>query len=128
MAIDVLIADRDPLVRRVLRLLLELSGDIHVVRDLASAEGVVQASRVDRPAVVLVDQDLLERAGYSLPELGQQLPGVAILALALYPGLAAPGVPRIEVLPKDCPHDDLIATVRRLAAQREPPDAGRPAG
>jgi DNA-binding NarL/FixJ family response regulator len=126
-ALDVLIADESPALRRVLRLLLERDGGIRVVGDSADLACAVDRCRALRPAVLLADGDLIRRAGETPTGVQDRLPGTGLLVLSLYPEAhpapEAPGATTVPVLAKDSAPERLAAAVRAVAARR-PHDGG----
>lgn len=111
--VSVLIADDDPLVRRVLRMALELQG--YFVVEASNADDVIEAA-VTRPDLVVLDINMPGgTVHHTLGGLRELHPGLPILVLS---GESAP--------PSDLPNDvadfarkpieldDLLSRVRRL--------------
>jgi two-component system, NarL family, response regulator DesR len=116
----VLIAEDVPILRDTLVALLELEEDLEVVAELASGDRIVPAALERHPHVALLDIGLPGTDGLTaVAELRRWLPTCRVLILT---GLAGPasrnralaaGVPGFLV--KDCPADDLVDAVRRVA-------------
>lgn len=122
-ALDVLIADESPALRRVLRLLLERDGGIRVVGDSADLGCALDRCRALQPTVLLADGDLIRRAGETPAEVQDRLHGTALVVLSLYPDAhsapEAPSATAVPVLAKDSAPERLAATVRAVAARAQ---------
>lgn len=85
----VLIVDDMPQVRRDLRLLLELSGDLEVVGEAANGREAIRQAAALRPEVVLMDLEMPVMDGYEASrEIKMRWPACRVIAFSVhsYPG------------------------------------------
>ncbi|MBI4986190.1 MAG: response regulator transcription factor [Rhodocyclales bacterium] len=83
--IRVLIADDHRLVRRGIREILGMPGDIAVSGDCASADEVIAALRLDMPDVLILDMAMPGLSGVDLiRQLTQEFPPLRILVLSMH--------------------------------------------
>jgi two-component system response regulator DesR len=119
--IQVLIAEDMRILRESLVALLELEDDLEVVAALATGADILPAAIEHRPDVAVLDIDLPGVDGLTAAaELHRRLPRCRTLILT---GLARPGTLRRAVgahvsgfLDKDAPSQELIDTIRKVAA------------
>jgi two-component system response regulator DesR len=118
--IRVLIAEDMHMIRGALVALLSLEDDMEVVAELDRGDQIVDAARLTRPDVAVVDIDLPGLDGLTAAEqLYEQLPACRTLVLT---GLGQPGnllrALKVHVrgfLVKDAPAETLADGVRRVA-------------
>ncbi|GAA4089649.1 response regulator transcription factor [Nonomuraea soli] len=116
-----MIAEDMRILRESLVALLELEDDIDVVAELATGDQIVPAALRHRPDVAVLDIDLPGVDGLAAAaELHRQLPECRTLVLT---GLGRPGMLRRALaaqisgfVVKDAPSQELVDTVRRVAA------------
>jgi DNA-binding NarL/FixJ family response regulator len=115
----VLIADDDPLIRDVLRDVLDDEPDMEVVAVASDAREAVELAERHLPAVVLLDVRMPFGGGaHAATEILQRAPGTRILAFSAYtdPGavdeMRRAGV--TEYVAKGVRNTELVAAVRRL--------------
>lgn len=119
--VRILVAEDMRILRDALTAVLNLAHDLEVVAEVATGDRIVPAALEHRPDVAVVDIDLPVVDGLTAAAaLHQELPTCRILVLT---GLAVPGHLRRAVavhasgfMLKDAPSDDLVASVRRIAA------------
>lgn len=120
MHIRVLVAEDVEVLRETLVALLELEGDIDVVVSIAEGDRIVPEALTHQPDVALLDVDLPGTDGLTAAaDLHEQLPSCNVMMLI---GLEAPRTRERALaagvsgfLIKDCPADDLVDAVRRVA-------------
>lgn len=120
MHIRVLVAEDVEVLRETLVALLELEGDIDVVVAIAEGDRIVPEALTHQPDVALLDVDLPGTDGLTAAaDLHEQLPSCNVMMLI---GLEAPRTRERALaagvsgfLIKDCPADDLVDAVRRVA-------------
>ncbi|NUP64894.1 MAG: DNA-binding response regulator [Nonomuraea sp.] len=119
--IRILIAEDMRILRDTLVALLELQDDLEVVAELGTGTDIVPAALHHRPDVAMIDIDLPGIDGLAAAaELHQRLPQCRTLILT---GLGRPGTLRRALaahvsgfVVKDAPSQELLDTVRRVAA------------
>ncbi|GAA3110009.1 response regulator transcription factor [Streptomyces echinatus] len=117
--IRVLLAEDQGMMRGALALLLGMEGDIEVVAQLGSGDGIVDAVLVHRPDVALLDIELPGLSGLdAAAELRKQAPDCRVLILTTF---GRPGYLRRAMeagaagfLVKDGPVEELAEAVRRV--------------
>ncbi|GAA2615685.1 response regulator transcription factor [Dactylosporangium fulvum] len=121
MAIRLLIADDQALVRGALAALLDLEPDLTVVAEIGRGDEVVAAAREARPDVALLDVEMPGLDGIAAAEaLRKALPSCKVLMVTTFgrPGYLrramAAGASGFVV--KDTPARQLADAVRRIAA------------
>ena len=82
MAIGVVLAEPNGDLARMLRLLLELSGDLRVLAVADDIAVAIARGKALRPAVLVADADLMRRAEATPASLRAALPGSSLLILA----------------------------------------------
>lgn len=118
--ITVIIAEDMHMVRGALVALLELEDDIRVVAEVDSGQLVLDAVRMHRPMVAILDIDMPELDGISAARLIRaELPDVRLLMLT---AIGRPGTLQRALdagvdgyLLKDSPPDELAAAIRSVA-------------
>jgi two-component system response regulator DesR len=119
MAIRLLLADDQALVRGALAALLELEGDLEVVAEVGRGDEVVDAAREHRPDVALLDVEMPGLDGIAATEaLHAVLPDVRVLIVTTF---GRPGYLRRALqsgaagfVVKDTPARQLADAVRRV--------------
>ena len=119
MAIRLLLADDQALVRGALAALLELEGDLEVVAEVGRGDEVVDAAREHRPDVALLDVEMPGLDGIAATEaLRAVLPDVRVLIVTTF---GRPGYLRRALqcgaagfVVKDTPARQLADAVRRV--------------
>jgi DNA-binding NarL/FixJ family response regulator len=114
-----LIADDDPLIRDVLRDVLDEEPDMEVIAVASDAREAVELAERHTPAVVVLDVRMPFGGGaHAATEILQRAPGTRILAFSAYtdPGavdeMRRAGV--IDYVAKGVRNTELVAAVRRL--------------
>ncbi len=120
--IKVFLIDDDATLREGLRQFLDLTEDIRVIGEAASIEEALEACRLERPDVVLLDADLPRSVcSQTMAELSccqsPNNPQTAVICLAVYPDQheAAIEAGAVRYLRKDGSPRELVATVREVA-------------
>ncbi len=121
MSIRLLLADDQALVRQALAALLELEDDFEVVAEVGRGDQVVDAARVARPDVALLDIEMPGLDGLAAATaLARELPEVQVIILTTF---GRPGYLRramesgaLGFVVKDAPAEQLADAVRRVAA------------
>lgn len=122
MILRVLIADDDPLIRDVLRDVLDDEPDIEVVAVASDAREAVALVEQHAPTVVVLDVRMPHGGGSrAAAEILDRAPGTRILAFSAYtdPG-AVDEMRRVGVtdyLAKGVRNTELVAAVRRLGVR-----------
>ena len=119
--IRLLLADDQALVRSALAALLELEDDFEVVAEVGRGDQVVDAARVARPDVALLDIEMPGLDGLAAATaLARELPEVQVIILTTF---GRPGYLRramesgaLGFVVKDAPAEQLADAVRRVAA------------
>lgn len=119
MIVRVLIADDDPLIRDVLRDVLDEEPDLEVVAVASDAREAVELAERHAPTVVVLDVRMPHGGGsHAATEILQRAPSTRILAFSAYtdPGavdeMRRAGV--TDYLEKGVRNTELVAAVRRL--------------
>ncbi|WP_425954815.1 response regulator [Xylanimonas sp. McL0601] len=118
--VRVLVADDHPVVRSGLVGMLTVEPDVEVVGEVADGAAAVEAARVLRPDLVLMDlrMPVLDGAA-ATARIVAELPGVRVLVLTTYETdadiLRAVEAGATGYLLKDTPRDQLVAGVRGAA-------------
>ncbi|MEU0520477.1 response regulator transcription factor [Streptosporangium sp. NPDC006007] len=126
--IGILVAERQPMVRRGLVASLECETDLKVVADVDNGEDVVPAVLEHHPDAAVVDLDLPGLDGFTVAlRLHENAPGCRVLLLARRPN---PGQVRraftvhaLGFMSLDARPEQLADGVRRVAAGRRAVDA-----
>lgn len=80
------LADREPAVRRALRVVLSQDADLDVVAEVDSLASLQHAVETSRPGLLVVDWDLLvATAADALAALRRVCPGLSVVVLGLRP-------------------------------------------
>ncbi|MFI6097055.1 response regulator transcription factor [Lentzea sp. NPDC051213] len=122
MILRVLIADDDPLIRDVLRDVLDDEPDMEVVAVAADAREAVELAERHAPTVVVLDVRMPHGGGsHAATEILQRTPGTRILAFSAYTDAGAVDEMRragvMDYLAKGARNTELVAAVRRLGGQ-----------
>ncbi|NKE60566.1 response regulator transcription factor [Lentzea sp. PSKA42] len=117
-----LIADDDPLIRDVLRDVLDDEPDLEVVAVAADAREAVELAERHSPAVVVLDVRMPFGGGsYAAAEILQHAPATRILAFSAYTDSGAVDEMRragvSDYVAKGVRNTELVAAVRRLGVQ-----------
>lgn len=120
MIVRVLVADDDPLIRDVLRDVLDDEPDLEVVAVAADAREAVELAERHSPAVVVLDVRMPFGGGsHAATEILRRAPGTRILAFSAYSDAGAVDEMRragvTDYLAKGVRNTELVAAVRRLA-------------
>jgi DNA-binding NarL/FixJ family response regulator len=120
-AVSVLLVDDDPLVRAGLRMILSSAEDIAVVGEADDGTGAVEAVRLLRPDLVLMDIRMPEMDGISATAQVRELsdpPQVVVLTTFHVDDevLRAVRSGASGYLLKDTPPAEIVTAVRRVAA------------
>jgi CheY-like chemotaxis protein len=125
----VLIVDDHPKVRDGVRALLSTESALRVVGEAGSGDEALGLALVLRPDLIVLDHEMPGSRGLEvLPKLRVILPDAQVVMFTMASGIARQARIRgaAAVVSKD-DFDDLLATLRRLAADRsERPPTGRP--
>jgi two-component system response regulator DesR len=121
MAIRVLLAEDQTLVRGALRALLDLEEDIEVVAEVGRGDEVLAAARASAPDVALLDIEMPGGDGIEAArELAAELPAVRAVVLTTFgrPGFLrrAMEVGAAGFLVKDSPVAELARAIRAVVA------------
>lgn len=121
MTLRVLVADDQTTVRAGFRLLIESTGDMHVVGEAADGARALEMARATSPDVVLMDVRMPGVDGIEATRrIHEQLPGVRVLILTTFEhdeyvfGALRAGAGGF--LLKDTDPDDLLDAIRAVAA------------
>ncbi|SFR11537.1 Response regulator receiver domain-containing protein [Lentzea waywayandensis] len=122
MIVRVLIADDDPLIRDVLRDVLDSEPDLEVVAVAADAREAVELAERHAPEVVVLDVRMPFGGGsHAASEILQRAPGTRILAFSAYTDAGAVDDMRragvTDYLAKGVRNTELVAAVRRLGGR-----------
>jgi DNA-binding NarL/FixJ family response regulator len=122
MIVRVLIADDDPLIRDVLRDVLDDEPDLEVVAVARDAREAVELAEQHSPTVVVLDVRMPHGGGsHAATEILQRAPGTRILAFSAYTDAGAVDEMRragvSDYLAKGVRNTELVAAVRRLGVQ-----------
>ncbi|MGW4421106.1 response regulator transcription factor [Streptosporangium sp. NPDC004631] len=126
--IGILVAERQPMVRRGLVASLECETDLKVVADVDNGEDVVPAVLEHHPDAAVVDLDLPGLDGFTVAlRLHENAPGCRVLLLARRPNPGqvrrAFAVHALGFMSLDARPEQLADGVRRVAAGRRAVDA-----
>jgi DNA-binding NtrC family response regulator len=119
----VLVLDDEQSIRLLCRVLLELDGcEVVEATSVAEAREAIGGGEVD---VVVVDLHLRgERSVDLIGECRMAQPPIPVVLVTGSIDLGGPGAPEADVvLGKPCEPEQLVAVVRRLAAERKPSGA-----
>lgn len=122
-AIDVLIADDDPVVRFGLRMMLSGAPDLRVVAEAGDGAEAVELARRHRPDVVLMDIRMPGTDGLTATEtLRRGSPAPQVMVLTTFDAdahvLRALRAGAAGFLLKDTPPDELVVAIRHAAQGR----------
>ncbi|WP_460748292.1 response regulator transcription factor [Myceligenerans cantabricum] len=122
-AIDVLVADDDPVVRFGLRMMLSGAPDLRVVADASDGAEAVELARRHHPDVVLMDIRMPGTDGLTATEmLRGRSPAPQVMVLTTFDTdahvLRALRAGAAGFLLKDTPPDELVAAIRHAAEGR----------
>lgn len=117
----VLIADDHAVVRRGLRQILEAEPDLEVAGEATSGAEVMDALRIQRYDVAVLDITMPGRSGLEiLHEIRQQFPELRVLILSMHPeeryALRVLKAGAAGYLTKESAADELIIALRKVAA------------
>jgi DNA-binding NarL/FixJ family response regulator len=120
--VRILIADDDPLIRDVLRDVLDDEPDMEVVAVAADAREAVELVERHAPMVVVLDVRMPFGGGpHAATEILQRAPGTRILAFSAYTDIGAIDEMRRagvnDYLEKGVRNTELVAAVRRLGVR-----------
>jgi DNA-binding NarL/FixJ family response regulator len=120
--VRVLIADDDPLIRDVLRDVLDDQPDMEVVAVAADAREAVELAERHTPAVVVLDIRMPYGGGtHAATEILHRVPDARILAFSAYTDAGAVDEMRragvADYLAKGVRNVELVAAVRRLGVR-----------
>lgn len=108
----ILIVEDETILRRVIGRNLSSRG--HVVREAATAAEAIEALRVERPDMILLDINLPDRSGWDilreLRQSGVEVPTIVISAVRVSPSRLAEFRP-LAFLPKPFPLEALLRLV-----------------
>ncbi|MEV7970394.1 response regulator transcription factor [Sphaerisporangium sp. NPDC088356] len=118
--LTVLIGDDEPMIRDVVREVLEAEPDFDVVAVAGDAEEAIRLAERHRPAVAILDVRMPCGGGlHAAREIRRRSPRTRIVAFSAYGDPAVVEDMRCvgvtEYLVKGVPNADLVAAVRRLA-------------
>lgn len=121
-SIRLLLVDDEPVVRRGLRMWLDLEPDLTVVGEVGNAAEAVALIGQARPDVVLMDLEPLGcDRNAATAELRAAAPDVAVVLLSLYDDAATRSQARdagaAALIPKHEMAPLLLSTIRRLASE-----------
>lgn len=119
--LKVLIADDHAVVRRGLRQILEAEPDLEVAGEATSGAEVMDALRIQRYDVVVLDITMPGRGGLEvLHEIRQKFPELRVLILSMHPeeryALRVLKAGAAGYLTKESAADELIIALRKVAA------------
>lgn len=119
--IRVLLADDEPMVRRGLRMRLELEPDVEVVGEARDGNQALAEAKTLRPDAVLMDVRMPVMDGMEATvALRQALPGCAVIVLSIYDDAATKSRVRstgaAAFVPKHQAEEELLAAIRRATA------------
>lgn len=122
-AIEVLLADDDPVVRFGLRMMLGGAADLRVVAEASNGTEAVELARRHRPDVVLMDIRMPGTDGLTATETIRSRPAAPqILVLTTFDAdahvLRALRAGAAGFLLKDTPPDELVVAIRHVAQGR----------
>ncbi|MBG0829982.1 response regulator transcription factor [Planomonospora sp. ID67723] len=115
-----LIGDDEPMIREVLREVLQAEPDLDVVAVAPDAAETVRLAERHAPAVVILDVRMPGGGAGAAREILRRSPGTRVMAFSAYgdTGIVAEmrraGV--ADYLIKGVPNTEIVAAVRRLAA------------
>jgi DNA-binding NarL/FixJ family response regulator len=121
MAIDVLLADDQDIVRAGLRLILDAEEDVRIVGEVADGSAAVDRARLLRPDIVLMDIEMPVLDGIEATRrLVEEPGGPRVLVLTTFERddyvAAALQSGASGFLVKSAPPDELVAALRTVAA------------
>ena len=120
----VLLADDEPMVRRGLRMRLELETDVEVVGEARNGSEALTEAKALRPDAVLMDVRMPVMDGVeATAALRRTLPGCAVVVLSLYDDFATRARVRsagaAAFVPKHRAEEALLAALRGATAARK---------
>jgi len=121
--IRVVIADPDPDVRRILKLLLAAEKDMQIVGQAASEQDAVAAAEQLHPDVVLIDASLTARDCIKALKSMKEPTRVVVLGLYREAALGALTAGASDYVLKDAGHNRLLEAIRRVVPADSEPDA-----
>jgi DNA-binding NarL/FixJ family response regulator/CBS domain-containing protein len=121
MSFRILVADPTPTIRQALRTRLAGHDDLLVVGEAADGFSVLRLARELAPHLIIMDIEILDFAGLeSTRQLLAQIPGVQVMALAMYTDKRfvkqALDAGVSGYLLKDCVHEELLTAVEQVKA------------
>jgi DNA-binding NarL/FixJ family response regulator len=118
--VTVLIGDDEPLIREVLREVLEAEPGLEVVATACDAAEAVELAALHRPAVAILDVRMPGGGAHAALGIRHRSPATAIMAFSAYGDTRSVDQMRrvgvTEYLLKGLPNTDIVAAVRRVAA------------
>jgi DNA-binding NarL/FixJ family response regulator len=117
--LTVLISDDDPMIREVLREVLDAEPDLAVVAVGSDAEEAIALAERHAPAIAILDVRMPAGGGArAAREILRRSPGTRILAFSAYDEVAAVEEMRsagvTEYVVKGVPNAEIVTAVRRL--------------
>ncbi|GLW07173.1 transcriptional regulator [Microtetraspora sp. NBRC 13810] len=118
--VTVLIGDDEPLIREVLREVLQAEPDLDVVAVARDAEEAIELAGRHAPAIAILDVRMPAGGGaHAARGIRRRSPGTRIMAFSAYGDAGSVDQMRLagvtEYLLKGLPNADIVAAVRRMA-------------
>jgi len=126
-AIQILIADDETMLRRLLVRRLSGEADFRVVGEAENGKQAVEQALKHRPDIVIMDLNMPIMSGAQATErISAELPTTKVIILTSLGDLApmARYVGASEYLDKGCTPEELVASIRRVYSDREAKDTG----